>query len=310
MALYYLPDYSGSELRKGYKMLLGALEGGGTKMVLAVGEEDGTVIDRISIPTKTPQETMPAIIEYFKAHMICALGVGFFGPLDLNERSKTFGCVTESTKEDWTYFNVLQKLKDELNVPCKLDTDVNAAALGEATYGCMRKLKNGIYITVGTGIGVGVFANGALVHGLVHPEGGHILVRRHPDDTYEGNCSFHKDCLEGLASGPAIMKRMGARAEELPQDSPVWTYVSYYLAQAICNYIYILSPEKIVLGGGVLHQKQLLPMIRKDVKALLGGYIRSDAIEDMENYIVPASLKDNQAVMGCLKLAYDAALLS
>ena len=297
-------------VRKEFKMLLGALEGGGTKMVLAVGEEDGSVIDRISIPTRTPDETMPAIIEYFKAHMICALGIGFFGPLDLNDRSKTFGSVTESTKEEWAHFNVLKTLKDELDVPCKLDTDVNAAALGEATYGCMRKLKNGIYITVGTGVGVGVLANGALVHGLVHPEGGHVLVKRHPDDTFEGNCSFHKDCLEGLASGPAIMKRMGCSADKLPADSPVWTYISYYIAQAVCDYIYVLSPEKIVLGGGVMKQQHLLPMIRKDVKKLLNGYIRSSAIEDIDHYIVPASLNDNQAVMGCLKLAYDAALLS
>ena len=238
------------------------------------------------------------------------MGIGFFGPLDLNERSENFGCVTESTKREWSFFNVLECLKEELKVPCKMDTDVNAAALGEATYGCMRRMKNGVYITVGTGIGIGVMANGALVHGLVHPEGGHVIVRRHPEDDFEGICSFHKDCLEGLASGPAIEARMGKKAQDLPADSPVWKYISYYVAQAVCDYIYVVSPEKIVLGGGVMKQQQLFPMIRKDVKELLNGYIRSSMIDNIDRYIVPASLKDNQAAMGCLKLAYDAALLS
>ena len=291
-------------------MLLGALEGGGTKMVCAIGEEDGSVIDRITIPTQLPDETMPRIIDYFKKKMVCALGIGFFGPLDLNPSSGTFGHVTATNKQGWQNYDVLGVLKSALNVPCGIDTDVNAAALGEAAYGCMRKLKNGIYITVGTGIGVGVIANGNVVHGMVHPEGGHVIVRRHPDDDFPGSCHFHRDCLEGLAAGPAIAARMQCKGQDLPVDSPVWEWVSYYLAQAICDYIYILSPEKIVLGGGVMQQTQLFPMIRKHVLELLNGYVVSDQIRNIDHYIVPATLNDNQAVMGCLKLAYDAALLS
>ena len=291
-------------------MLLGALEGGGTKMICAIGEEDGTVLDRVSIPTLSPDETMPAIIDYFRTKGVCALGIGFFGPLDLNPASKQYGHVMATNKTEWQFYDVFGVLKNELNIPCKLDTDVNAAALGEATYGCMRRLKNGVYYTVGTGIGVGVLSNGSLVHGLLHPEGGHVPVRRHPDDSFEGCCSFHSDCLEGLASGPAIEKRTGVKGAELPQDHQVWKFVSYYLAQAICGSIYMLSPEKVVLGGGVLNREHLFPMIREDVKRLLNGYIKAERLDNIDSYIVPSALGGDQAVMGCLKLAYEAALLS
>lgn len=291
-------------------MLIGALEGGGTKMVCAIGEENGRIIDRISFPTLTPAETMPQIIEYFKKHMVCALGVVCFGPLDLNRQSPTYGYITTSTKEAWRNYNILGVLRNALNVPCGFDTDVNGSALGEATYGCMRRLQSGVYVTVGTGIGVGIYSNGALVHGMLHPEAGHQLVRRHPDDDFDGICAYHGDCLEGLASGPAIEARVGRKAYELDPDDKTWTFVSYYIAQALCNFILTLSPERIVLGGGVMKQKQLFPMIRNDVEKLLGGYIRTPQMSDLEHYIVEPSLNDNQGVLGGIKLAYDAAVLS
>ena len=291
-------------------MLIGALEGGGTKMVCAVGEENGRIIDRISIPTRTPEETMPQIIEYFKKHMVCALGIVCFGPLDLNPTSPTYGYITTTTKAEWRNYNILGTLRDALDVPCGFDTDVNGAVMGEVAYGCMRRVRNGVYITVGTGIGVGIYSNGALVHGMLHPEGGHVLVRRHPSDTYAGVCSYHGDCLEGLASGPAIEERAGCKAYELAPDDRIWTYESYYLAQAVCNYILTISPEKIVLGGGVMKQEQLFPMIREDVRRMLAGYIQAPEMEDLEHYIVPASLDDNQGVLGGIRLAYDAAIMS
>ena len=291
-------------------MLLGALEGGGTKMVCAIGEENGNIIDRITIPTLTPMETMPQIIEYFKKHMICALGVASFGPVDLNKKSKTYGYITSSTKEEWKYYNILGTLKDALKVPCGFDTDVNGSALGEIAYGSMRRVKNGIYITVGTGIGIGVYANGALVHGMMHPEGGHIYVKRHPHDSFSGICPYHGDCLEGLAAGPAIEARSGRKGQELAPDDEIWEFVSYYIAQAICNYICTISPEKIVLGGGVMNQPQLLPMIRRDVARLMNDYIEMEQMKDLDHYIVHSTLNDNQAVLGCLKLAYNEAVVS
>ncbi|HWT26575.1 MAG TPA: ROK family protein, partial [Mobilitalea sp.] len=183
------------------------------------------------------------------------------------------------------------------------DTDVNASALGEATWGSMKGLTSGIYITVGTGIGVGVYVNGALLHGMLHPEAGHILLRKHPEDTFEGVCPYHPNCMEGLASGPSIEKRWNRKAYELSDDAKVWEMESYYLAHGIVNYILTLSPHRIVLGGGVMHQKQLFPLIREQVTKLLNGYIITPELKSMDSYIVPASLKDNQGIMGCIQLA-------
>lgn len=288
-------------------MLLGAIEAGGTKMICAIGDETGRITDRISIPTETPEKTMPAILEYFRKFPICAMGIACFGPIDLNRNSKTYGFITSTTKVAWRNYDFLGTVQRELKVPCGFDTDVNGAALGEATYGCMKGLENGLYITVGTGVGVGVLCNGALVHGMLHPEGGHVLLKRHPDDSCEGICVYHGDCLEGLASGPAIEKRAGRKAQELDEHDHEWEIESYYLAQGICDYIMILSPEKIVMGGGVMNQPHLMPMVREKVKKLLAGYICTSQTDNIDSYIVPTSLGGDQAVMGCMKLAYDAA---
>lgn len=292
------------------QMILGAIEGGGTKMVCAVGEEDGKIIDKKSFPTKTPEETMPQIIDYFKDRMICALGLASFGPIDLDRKSPTYGNITNSTKLSWRNYNILGAMKEGLGVPCGFDTDVNGAVLGEVTYGALRNARNGIYITIGTGVGTGIYVNGALVHGMQHPEGGHLLVRRHPEDDFKGICDYHDDCLEGLASGPAIQARTGRKGSELSPDDKVWKFVSYYIAQAICDYIFIVSPQKIVLGGGVMQQTFLFPMIRDEVKRLMNGYITTKEMLDLDNYIVPSMLHGDQAIMGCMKLAYDEAIRS
>lgn len=284
-------------------MRLGALEAGGTKMVCATGNENGEIFERISIPTKTPELTVPKLIEYFKDKEIEALGIGCFGPVDLNRSSKTYGYITTTPKLAWANYNIAGVLKEALKVPVGFDTDVNGSALGEATWGITKGLENSMYITIGTGIGTGIIANGKLLHGMLHPEGGHLLLSRHPDDAYEGKCPYHKTCLEGLASGPAIEARWGKKGADLTEHKEVWELEAYYIAQALVDYIMVLSPQRIVLGGGVMQQEHMLPLVREEVKRQLAGYIRTKELEDIEHYIVLPSLNDNQGIMGALKSA-------
>lgn len=284
-------------------MILGALEAGGTKMVCAVGDETGKILERISIPTKTPTETIPEIVSYFKEKKIEALGIGCFGPIDLNLQSETYGYITSTPKAAWQNCNIVGAFKEALDIPVGFDTDVNVSALGEATFGITKGLDCSMYLTVGTGIGAGIFINGRLLHGMMHPEAGHVLLRRHPEDTYEGNCPYHGTCFEGLASGPAIENRWGKKAEDLADRPKVWDMEAFYIAQALVNYTMVFSPQRIVLGGGVMHQEQLFPLVRAKYKELMANYIRTKELADLDTYIVPCSLNDNQGIMGCLQLA-------
>lgn len=283
-------------------MLFGALEAGGTKMVCAIGDETGKILNQISIPTTTPEETIPKIIEYFKDKEIKSLGIGTFGPVDVVEGSSTYGHILATPKLAWRHFDLVGSISRELNLPIGIDTDVNGSCLGEAVFGCAQGLDSVIYMTVGTGIGVGILINGQLLHGMLHPEAGHILVTRHPEDKYKGKCHYHGDCLEGLASGPAIEERWGKKAFDLVDRDAVWEMEAYYIAQALVNYILTIAPRKIILGGGVMHQTQLFPMIRKNVQELLNGYMMTREIQDMDHYIVPCSLNDNQGIIGCIEL--------
>jgi fructokinase len=287
----------------GFIMLLGALEAGGTKMVMAIGNEHGEIFDQCFIPTETPSITIPKIIEYFQDKKIDALGIGSFGPIDLDRSSKTYGFITSSPKVAWANFDFVGTIRRVLNVSIGFDTDVNASVLGEVTWGSMQGLSSGIYITIGTGIGVGVYINGGLLHGMLHPEAGHILMNRHPKDSLVGSCPYHHNCFEGLASGPSIEKRWGRKAYELENQAEVWEMEAFYIAQGLVNYILTLSPHKIVLGGGVMHQEQLFPLIRTKVKEFLNGYLKTPQLEDIDQYIVPAALGDHQGIMGCLQLA-------
>ena len=285
----------------------GSLEAGGTKMVCAIGDEQGNILDRISIPTLAPENTMPAILDFFKNKNISALGIGCFGPVDLDKKSETYGYITTTPKLAWRNYDIVGVCEKELGVPVGFDTDVNGSALGEATWGCTKDLDNSIYITVGTGIGVGVIIDRKPYHGMLHPEGGHIFLARHPQDPMErGVCPYHELCLEGLASGPSIQARWGKPGVELADRKEVWELEAYYLAQAICSYIMILSPERIIIGGGVAHQEQMMPLIRAEVKRQMGGYIAAKGMQDLDNYIVLPSLNDNQGILGALKLAMDA----
>ena len=287
--------------------LFGALEAGGTKMVCAIGDENGNILERVSIPTGTPENTMPPMIEFFKGKGISALGIGCFGPVDLDKKSPTYGYITSTPKLAWTNYPIVAEFEKALGVPVGFDTDVNAAALGEATWGCTKDVDNSIYITIGTGVGVGVIVNGKPYHGMIHPEGGHILLARHPQDPMVGSgCPFHENCMEGLAAGPSLEKRWGVKGAELSERMEVWEMEAWYIGQAITNYIMILSPERIICGGGVMHQPCLLPLIRKEVERQMNGYIKGKGMDDLENYIVGVSLNDNQGAMGAVKLAMDA----
>ncbi|ULO06018.1 ROK family protein [Paenibacillus sp. 19GGS1-52] len=284
--------------------LLGAIEAGGTKFVCGIGNEDGTIIERISFPTTTPEETMGQVLDYFSTKNVEAIGLGAFGPIDPVLGSPTYGYITTTPKPHWGQYNLVGTVAEHFNVPIGFDTDVNGAALGEYKWGAAQGLDSCLYITVGTGIGAGAVVGGKLVHGLSHPEMGHILVRRHPEDTYEGFCPYHGDCLEGLAAGPAIGKRWGVPAGELSIDHPAWEMEAHYLAHALMNYVLILSPQKIVMGGGVMKQSQLFPLIRTKLQELLQGYVQHPALnKDIDSYVVPPQLGDNAGLTGALGLA-------
>jgi len=202
--------------------MLGAIEAGGTKFVCAVGDEKGNIFKRLVIPTTVPEETIPQVITFFKPYKIEAIGVGSFGPIDVNKESPTYGYITSTPKKGWRDFPFVQSLKDATSIPIGFNTDVNAAALGEVTFGSAKGSDSCLYITVGTGIGAGAVVQSKLLQGMSHPEMGHILVRRHPTDKYQGKCPYHHDCLEGLASGPAIEERWGNPAVHLKDRKEVW----------------------------------------------------------------------------------------
>lgn len=288
-------------------MYYGALEAGGTKMVCAIGDENGKILEQVSIPTTTPDETMPAIIDYFKGKDIAAIGVACFGPVDLHRDSDTYGYITSTPKTAWRNYNIVGTLKEALKIPVGFDTDVNGSLLGEVTYGCARGLTDAIYLTIGTGIGGGVMTNGKLLHGMLHPELGHIIIAKRADDKGGSVCPFHDSCLEGLAAGPSIEKRWGEKAKELADDMAVWELEADYIGTALVNFCMTLSPQKIILGGGVMHQTQLFPLIREVFKKKMAGYISTGEMANLDEYIVPASLNDDQGIMGAIKLAIDAA---
>lgn len=288
-------------------MRLGALEAGGTKMVCAIGDETGKIFEQVSIPTETPETTVPRMIEYFKEAGIEALGIACFGPIDPDKKSASYGYITSTPKLAWQNYNFVGAFEKALGCPVGFDTDVNGSVLGEVTFGQAKGKSCVVYVTIGTGVGAGVYIEGKLLHGMLHPEAGHVQIQKRPGDHYEGRCPFHKNCLEGHAAGPAIEERWGKKAIELKDNKEVWDLEAYYIAQALAGYILTLSPEMIILGGGVMHQQQLFPMIRSYVKEILNGYIKTEEMDHLDSYIVPASLNDDQGIMGCLELARRAA---
>ena len=286
-------------------MFIGALEAGGTKMVCSIGNPQGSVLQRASFPTASPEVTIPQIVDFIGKFDVAALGIGSFGPLDLNPDSPDYGSITNTPKTEWQGYPLLRELSARLGVPAAIDTDVNAAALAEYTMGAGKGLSSLLYMTVGTGIGGGLVLDGKVVHGLVHPEIGHIFLAPREEDTMpDGICPFHSHCLEGLASGPAIEKRWGLSAKLMTEDHPAWALEADYLAQMCANMIVAVSPEIIVLGGGVMQQAHLFPRIRKRTLELLGGYVASPRLtpEGIDGYIVPPALGINSGVAGALLL--------
>ena len=290
------------------------IEAGGTKFVCAAGSGPGDLLAETRFPTTTPAATLGAAIEFFQAQRARfgpprALGIASFGPLDPQPGSPSYGSITSTPKPGWANVSLLGPLQQALGVPAGFDTDVNAAALGEGRWGAGQGQGNLVYLTVGTGIGGGGLVDGRPIHGLLHPEMGHMRVPHDRSaDPFAGCCPYHGDCLEGLASGPAIEQRWGQPGESLPAGHPAWALEARYLAQGVANLVLTLSPQRIVLGGGVMAQARLFPLIRAEVRRLLNGYIRSPWLEGrLDEYIVPPGLGTRSGVLGALALAEAAA---
>lgn len=295
------------------ELLFGGIEGGGTKFVCAVGTEAGKILAETRFPTTTPDETLARAVKFFKGEVqslgpLSSIGVASFGPLDPRPASDKFGYILPTPKPGWTDTDFVGTLRAALGLPIGFDTDVNGAALGEWRWGAARGLDTFIYLTIGTGIGGGGLVNGGLMHGLIHPEMGHIpLPHDWEMDPFEGVCPFHGDCFEGLANGPALEKRWGQRAETLPPDHPAWDLEAHYIALALCSFVCTLSPQRIVLGGGVMQQVQLLPLIREKTLSILNGYVQSQQIlERIDEYIVPVALEGKAGILGAFVLAQRA----
>ena len=281
---------------------IGAIEAGGTKMVLAIGNEHGEIKERKELPTTTPSNCIPLMIDWFRRYDIDALGIGSFGPTCVDPNDSKFGTILETPKAPWRHFGFRQAFQEALGIPVGYDTDVNAACLGESLYGAAIGCDQVIYITVGTGIGVGVTIDGHLLHGMLHPEAGHIAISPMQADPGKSVCPYHQNCLEGLASGPSIERRWGEPAFNLSDRTEVWELESSYLAEGIANFILCYSPKKIVLGGGVMQQMQLFPLIRKKVLHILANYIVTPELEDINNYIVKPNCNGDQGILGAIEL--------
>lgn len=285
-------------------MKICGIEAGGTKFVIGIGNENGEIIVRESYPTLTPNETIDKCKEFILKHQPDAVGIASFGPINLDRKSEKYGYITSTPKPGWANTALVSEIQSIFNGPIGFDTDVNGAALGESIWGKGKDVTSCLYLTIGTGIGGGYVENNQCLHGLLHPEMGHILIQRHPDDNFEGVCPYHGSCFEGLASGPSIEARYQTSANNLPIDHNAWKIEANYIAQALVNYILILSPKIIVLGGGIMHQTHLFPMIRQEVKLLLKNYIQHPYILDCdENYITNPGLGDNSGLLGAFALA-------
>jgi fructokinase len=292
--------------------LYGGIEAGGTKFVCAVADDSDQFIAETTIPTTTPAETFKNVIGFFQPHVtfgrLKTIGLGAFGPLDLDPASATYGHIQTTTKAGWSHVDITGSLERGMGVKVPVETDVNAAAIGEYTFGASKGIDPSLYITIGTGIGGGYLLNGRPLHGLVNTEMGHIRIPHDLErDPFAGVCPFHGDCFEGLACGPAIRRRFDEAGEDLPEDDPFWELEADYIAAALMNYIVVLSPKKIILGGGVMSRRFLFPLIRRKVQQILNGYVESRSLlTDIDDYIVPPKMGSRSGVRGALVLAKNA----
>lgn len=284
------------------------IEAGGTKFVLALGTGPDDVVDTAVVPTTTPGETLARVREFFDAPRegvrVSRVGIASFGPLDLRPSSPTYGRITTTPKPGWAGTDLLGAVRSWFEVPAVIDTDVNGAAFGEARWGAARDVRSSAYLTVGTGIGGGAVVDGRVLGGQVHPEMGHLHVRRHPDDDFAGSCPFHGDCLEGMASGPAIRARVGRPAHDLGEElDRVVELEAFYLAQLLSTVALVLAPERVVLGGGVLGMPGLMTAVRWAVLDRLAGALDGTPVaEDVGSWLVPPQLGRLSGVLGAIAL--------
>jgi len=292
----------------------GAVEAGGTKFVCAIADHTGRVHAEERFATADPASTLAATLSFLRAcsadvGCLTAIGVGSFGPVELDRNSVRYGYIGRTPKAGWSGVDIAGTLAREFSCPVGFDTDVNAAALAEHRWGAATDVHTLVYVTVGSGIGGGAFIDGKPIHGLMHPEIGHMYPRRHPRDLgFMGICPFHGDCLEGVASGPAIVARTGAQLSELDAAHPQWEFQADYLGQLCAQLVLMLSPQRIVMGGGVMTQTQLLAPIRRRLQHWLRGYVdRPQILSAIDSYVVSPGLGARAGVLGALALAIDAA---
>ncbi len=293
----------------------GAVEAGGTKFVCAVADGNGQIMEQQRFPTTDPSATLGAACEFLRAASgrigrLTAIGIASFGPVHLRKDSRQYGRIGKTPKAGWSGTDIVGVLAREFACPIGFDTDVNAAALAEHRWGAARDLDSLVYVTVGTGIGGGVLTAGAPIHGLMHPEIGHIHPRRHPrDEGFAGVCPFHGDCLEGLASGPAIVARSGAELHLLDPDHVQWAIEADYLGQLCAQLVVTVSPQRIVLGGGVMTHGRLLAPVRERLLHWLGGYVdRPEILDAAQPYVVSTGLEPQSGVLGAVLLAMAASM--
>lgn len=293
----------------------GGVEAGGTKINCIVASDPQNILAEIRIPTTTPQETLPKVVEFFKQVenenniSLFSLGLGFFGPLCLNPNDPEYGSITSTPKLTWRNTMIVFYFQNNMGLPVAFDTDVVAAALGEGKWGSAQGCKDFIYLTVGTGVGGGIISNGSPVHGLIHPEVGHMFLPHDKvKDPFAGHCPSHGDCLEGLISGPSIKARWGQTAETLPANHPAWDLESDYLGFALANLVLSYSPQRIILGGGVMKIPGLIEAVRQKTVKILNNYVQSDSLLQHTNeFIQFPGLADRAGVLGAVALAQTVA---
>ncbi len=287
----------------------GGVEAGGTKFVCMVGSGPEDISAEIRFPTTTPAETIGRAVDFFREQLrsgpIRGVGIGSFGPLDLDPASPAYGFITTTPKPGWADTDLIGPLRELLQAPVVIDTDVNTAALGEYLWGAAQGIQQFIYNTIGTGIGAGGIINGLPIHGMLHPETGHMRIPHDLEmDPFPGICPFHGDCFEGLASGVALRERWGVPAEQLPVEAPAWDLQAHYIALALVNQICMISPQRVVLGGGVMKRAGLFPLVRRKVQRFLNGYVDRDEVKsEIDRYIVPPVLGDRSGCLGAIGMA-------
>lgn len=283
--------------------MLGTIEAGGTKINCAIGHEDGTIVKKIQFATTTPEENIGEIVRFFQENPVKAIGIGCFGPVNVDKSSPEYGSILDTPKQAWRFYPFLTKLKNELEIPITIHSDVTVSCLGESVLGGGQGDNLVLYVTIGTGVGGGITLNSQILDSPRHPEMGHVTLQRIKGDEMESVCPFHENCFEGLASGPALEKRWGKKGSELDPSHPAWEIEADYIAQGILQMIVILAPDRVIIGGGVMKQKHLLVKVQKKVKEKLNGYEFYDHLKNIDQLIITPRLGDDSGLVGGLLLA-------